>query len=109
MTSLTTVYYPPFPKHLCEGNVKNISLQIYTPNLKKASVCSTHCWCTISAQTEPPIPGSMFLLEKRKHIDSCLTFKSGASPLTQIDTEEEIIFTSPFVIRLKGTRTKAAA
>jgi len=62
MTALTTIYYPPFPKPVCEGNMKNISLQIYTPNLKKASVCSTHCWCTISAQTEPPIPGSMFLL-----------------------------------------------
>jgi hypothetical protein len=74
MTSLITIYYPPFPKPLCEGNMKEISLQIYTLNLKKASACSTHCWCTISAQTEPPIPDSMFLLKRRQHIETSLTF-----------------------------------
>jgi hypothetical protein len=65
MTSLITIYYPHFPKPLCEENMIEISLQIYTLNVKKASAFSTCCWCTISAQTEPPIPGSMFLLKNK--------------------------------------------
>jgi hypothetical protein len=81
VTSLITIYCSLFPKPLCEGNIKESSLQIYTLNLKKTSACSTHCWCTISAQTEPPIAGSTCLLQNKAAHWHLFDLKSGASPL----------------------------